>query len=66
MTYDGTTVRVYANGVQVGSLPATGNIASVGAPFNIGGRADGFNFNGQVDEVEAFNRALTATEIQSL
>jgi hypothetical protein len=34
--------------------------------LGIGGRQDGFNFNGQLDEVEIFDRALTQAEIQSI
>ena len=66
LTYDGAFVRLYANGVQIDAVAKTGSIASVGAPFNIGGRQDGFDFNGQVDEVEVFTRALAPTEIADI
>jgi streptogramin lyase len=64
MTYDGATLKVYANGVVVGSTPKTGNIVASNSPFDIGGRAAGdLYFYGYIDEVEVFNRALSAEEI---
>jgi CSLREA domain-containing protein len=66
LTYDGATLTLYANGAQIGAVAQTGNISSVGAPFNIGGRDDGFDFDGQVDEVEVFTRALRPEEIADL
>ncbi|MBK8465224.1 MAG: proprotein convertase P-domain-containing protein [Chloracidobacterium sp.] len=66
LTYDGSLVKIYANGVQVGQSSHSGNIAGGSAPFNIGGRADGLSFNGRVDEVEVFNRALLETEIDDI
>ena len=66
-TYDGTALRMYVNGVQVGSLNATGNIVSSTAPLTIGGnRVWGEFFKGAVDDVRIYNRALSPSEIQSL
>ena len=59
-------MRLYANGIEIGFLAVTGNIASVGAPFNLGGRADGFDFDGQVDEVEVFDNALLPEDIAKI
>jgi glucose/arabinose dehydrogenase/PKD repeat protein len=67
------TIRVYINGVQdpvTGSHSATYNFSS--CPLLIGADADsgctgllnGY-FAGRIDEVRIYNRALTATEIQS-
>jgi Concanavalin A-like lectin/glucanases superfamily/Immunoglobulin domain len=67
-TYDGTTVRLYVNGVLEGS-------AYAGFPLDYGtrpvffGRTGEFwvaNFGGSMDEVSIYSRALTADEIQSL
>jgi hypothetical protein len=66
-TYDGTTMRLYINGVQEGTIagPATiqGNTSAVG----IGAQADGVSpFGGVMDDVRIWARALTAAEIQAL
>lgn len=69
MTYDGTTVTLYANGEVIGQTFYSGNISGTDEPFNIGGRAvdEGTGkFNGLVDEVQVFNRALSADEIRRL
>jgi hypothetical protein len=66
------TVYMYTNGVLAGSrasvLPAPNAFS-----FNIGGggifdtlAANGNYFNGQIDEVAVFDRALTAEEVQNL
>ncbi len=66
LTYDGSNVTVYANGNALLSSGKTGNLVDSGSPFNIGGRSDGLLFTGSVDEVEVFDRALSATEIRAL
>ena len=40
LTYNGSTITVYANGTVVGSATKTGGVSSSGGPFNIGGRID--------------------------
>ena len=63
-TYDGTTERLYANGTQVAQLAVSGAIATSASPLKIGGNAIwGEWFNGLIDEVRVYNRALTPTEI---
>lgn len=65
-TYDGTTVRLYQNGVQTGSLETTGPIPISTRPLQIGGDAQyGEAFAGRIDDVRIYNRALTAGEIQA-
>jgi hypothetical protein len=66
VTYDGATVVLYVNGVQVSSLAQAGNILSSNNPLQIGG--DSFYqqyFNGTIDEVRVYNVALTAAQIQA-
>jgi len=65
-TYDGTTLRLYVNGTQVGSRAASGSLLTSTGALRIGGNSIwGEYFEGQIDEVRVYNRALTATEIQT-
>ena len=65
-TYDGTTQRLYANGTQVAQLAVSGAITTSTSPLKIGGNAIwGEWFNGLIDEVRVYNRALTPAEITS-
>jgi hypothetical protein len=64
-TYDGTTLRLYVNGTQVGSLATTGPIATSTGDLWIGGNNVWSEwFSGAIDEVRVYNRALSASEIQ--
>lgn len=73
-TYDGSRVRLYVDGAEVGSgTPASGNIAYGLAGHNdllIGGFSDicseQTNFDGDIDEPRIYSRALTAAEIARL
>ncbi|MDB6124623.1 MAG: Immunoglobulin I-set domain protein, partial [Pedosphaera sp.] len=66
-TYDGSAMKVYVNGNLDGTLAATGNIPANTLPFRIGANSNGgTNFNGIIDELMVFNRALTLSEIQSI
>ena len=65
-TYDGATQRLYVNGTQVASLALAGSITTSNSPVKIGGNAIwGEWLNGLIDEVRIYNRALSATQIQS-
>ncbi|HEX2782817.1 MAG TPA: LamG-like jellyroll fold domain-containing protein [Ilumatobacteraceae bacterium] len=64
-TYDGASLKLYVNGVQVASRSQTGAIKSSTGKVGIGG--DGFwgqYFNGLIDDVRIYNRALAPAEIQ--
>ena len=64
-TYNGSTLALWLNGTQVASQAATGTIAANTGPLRIGGNAIwGEWFNGLIDEVRVYNKALTASEIQ--
>ena len=67
-TYDGTTMRLYQNGVQVGSMAASGNITGhTSAPSVIGANPNAYGvFNGLIDEVRIYSRAMSAAEIGEL
>jgi hypothetical protein len=66
VTYDGATLRLYVNGVQVSSLARTGNIVTSTNPLQIGGDSLYTQyFRGTIDEVRVYNVALTAAQIQT-
>ena len=66
MTYDGAALRLYVNGVQVGSKPLSGNITPTANPLWIGGNSPyGEYFNGRIDEVRVYRAALSQAEIQA-
>ena len=63
-TYDGANMRFYINGVLVATRAQTGNIAVGNQALRIGGNnMSGEFFNGLIDEVRIYNRALSAAEI---
>jgi concanavalin A-like lectin/glucanase superfamily protein/Big-like domain-containing protein/PASTA domain-containing protein len=68
LTYDGTSLRLYVNGVLRSTLAASGGITTSTSPVRIGGNvvfsSPGTEyFAGLIDEVRIYNRALTAAEI---
>ena len=60
-TYDGTTQRLYVNGVQVATKAVTGSISVSTGALRIGGNGTWSDewFAGLIDEVRVYNRALT-------
>lgn len=64
----GTALRIYLNGVQVGlSTSFSGSMANGSSAVNIGRRPDNVRFyNGNLGDVAIWNRALTAGEAMSL
>jgi hypothetical protein len=68
-TYDGTTARLYLNGVQVNTGTVSGPFAAETNPVVLSGNGNGANFAvseqipGQLDEVVLYRRALSADEI---
>jgi hypothetical protein len=66
VTFNGTTMRMFVNGVEVSTRALTGSIVVSDQPLRIGGNAlVGEYYRGMIDEVRVYNRALTAAEIQS-
>ncbi|GAE63688.1 T9SS type A sorting domain-containing protein [Chryseobacterium indologenes] len=62
-TYDGTTMKLYINGTLDASKAQTGSVSSNGS-FNVGYLYEtSRNFNGKIDEVRVWKRALSQTEI---
>ena len=65
-TYDGTTQRLYVNGTQVAQRPQTGPIGVSNSPLRLGGNSVwGEYFKGRLDEVRVYNRALSATQVNT-
>ncbi|MBK8563116.1 MAG: BspA family leucine-rich repeat surface protein [Saprospiraceae bacterium] len=66
LTYDGTSLKMYRNGVLVGSTAANGSLANPSVPFFIGKIVfSSFNFylKGRLDEVRFWDKALSCSEI---
>ncbi len=68
--YDGATVRLLVDGVQVGEAAATGTIKATAQPVNVGRNAETMQENvthrmahGVVDSVRVYHRALTTAEL---
>jgi chitodextrinase len=65
-TFDGSTIRLYVNGVQVGSTALNGTLLTSTNPLEIGSdHIYGQYFQGTIDEVRIYNVALTPTQIQA-
>src|SRR5207244_850713 len=66
VTYDGSTVRLYVNGADVGDLAVARRIDVTSGALRIGGNSVlGEYFNGLVDDVRVYNRALSASDVQA-
>jgi hypothetical protein len=66
LTYDGSTLKGYINGVSIGSVSASGTFGSSTNNFRIGEQTAGVNpSSATIDEVRIYNRALSAAEIQA-
>jgi hypothetical protein len=72
-TYDGSSAKIYVNGILDNSveksgvvLPSTGGAVKIGQESAVEDPAGPEFFNGLIDEVELFNRALSAEEIATL
>ncbi|MEV8513211.1 LamG-like jellyroll fold domain-containing protein [Dactylosporangium sp. NPDC051484] len=67
LTYDGTDLRLYVNGVQVSTKPIAGALQQTSNPLSIGGNGPyGEYFKGLIDEARVYNRALTQAEVQTV
>ena len=64
-TYDGATLRMYVDGCLVGSLATGGSIVTTADALRIGGNEVwGEFFQGRIDEIRVYDRALSQTEIE--
>jgi|GEM_PF-294617 len=68
MTHDGAKDIIYFNGVKVNEKNVTGSLDATKKPLGIGFDPidNGGFFNGSLDEVQIYNKALSAVEIAAL
>jgi Concanavalin A-like lectin/glucanases superfamily len=68
MVIDGTNFKYYHNGVLVNDLTQPATLLDNGSlgNLNLGTYGGGFLFNGWIDDVAIYNRALSATEVQQV
>ncbi len=71
-TYNGSRLTVWVNGSQAGSMAVTGRTCSNNRPLAVGaknypaaGLLEAF-WDGQLDDIRIYRRALSATEIRGL
>jgi parallel beta-helix repeat protein len=66
VTYNGSTLTLYRDGVAVATSNASGAPSPTTGTLQIGGSQFGEYFKGLIDEVRIHNKALSATEIQTV
>jgi hypothetical protein len=67
LTYDGAVATLWLDGIAVESAPFTGRVArNVDRAVQIGGDPWGASFDGQIDEIRIYDKALSGTEIAAL
>jgi hypothetical protein len=65
-TYDGAAQRLYVNGNQVSTRAQTGLITLSTGALRLGGNGSfGEYFQGRIDEVRVYDRALTVDQIRA-
>jgi hypothetical protein len=63
-TYDGTMLRLFVNGTPVGTRAVAGTLVASTGALRIGGNSVwGEYFQGSLDEIRIYNRALSTAEI---
>jgi len=67
MTRSGSTLTLYINGVSVATAAASGNLVTTTNILAIGRKGSNSSgyFNGAIDEVAIYNKALTAAQVQA-
>lgn len=65
-TWDGTTMKVFVNGILEGSLPTTGAFPTVSNSVRVGGSINGSEYmDGLIDDVRIWNIARTDADIKA-
>jgi hypothetical protein len=66
LTYDGAVLKIYVDGSVHATEPASGSVVTSANPLTIGGDPIfGQFFQGAIDEVRIYNRALSEAQIQA-
>ncbi len=68
VTFDGSTIKLFMNGMLVNSKIVSGNLQTSNLPLLFGRRGGSIQgkFDGKLDDVRIYNRALTQEEITYL
>ena len=68
MVHDGSNDIIYVNGIETKRKPATGTLNNTARPLVFGNNPieGGQYFNGALDNVKIYNKALTAAEVKKL
>jgi hypothetical protein len=64
-SFDGSTLRIYVNGVEQGSAVHAGAVDDSTVPLVISSPSSGFGWDGRLDEVAVYAHALSATQVQA-
>tara|TARA_R110002096_G_scaffold374692_2_gene568406 strand:- start:1266 stop:3437 length:2172 start_codon:yes stop_codon:yes gene_type:complete len=68
MSYDGKNLQLYANGMVAAAMAIEKTKLTKALPITFGGRGDGYGdgyrFQGVIDEVRYYDRALTVNELR--
>ena len=66
--YDGTTMRIYKNGVEVAKKAKSGSLRTGSASVWVGDNPPNAQrpFEGSIDDVQVYSRALSVAEVQGL
>jgi hypothetical protein len=66
-TWNGSVSRVYVNGIEIGNRSTSGSFTNQDVNLGIGCDINPFHayFNGTIDNVMIYNRALTAEEVMA-
>jgi hypothetical protein len=66
LTYDGSTLRLHVDGDEVARRPAAGPTPETAGPLWIGGNEPyGEHFDGTIDDVRVYDRALGDAEVRA-
>lgn len=67
-TYDGTSLRVYKDGVETAQFAVTGEVVASSLPTVLGNvnTSDNRYWNGELDDVRIYDRALSEPEVVDL